>query len=94
MSPLWESGRSQCATHHIHREPEQSLGLMEAAAVSHTGRLNEPIVAVCAGGLVAGLWVGLAANVFVSWLAVAYDDLPQVSIGLSMLLGSLAGGYV
>jgi two-component system LytT family sensor kinase len=71
-----------------------SLGLVEEATASHAGWLNERIVAVCASGLVAGPWVGLAVSVFVTWLAVAYHGLPFGSIGLSMLLGGLAGGYV
>jgi LytS/YehU family sensor histidine kinase len=71
-----------------------SLGLLEEATASHTGWLNERIVAVCAGGLLAGPWVGLAVSMFVTWLAVAYHGLPFGSIGLSMLLGGLGGGYV
>jgi LytS/YehU family sensor histidine kinase len=43
------------------------LGLVEEIAVSHTGLLNERIVAVCAAGLVAGPWVGLAVGVHVMW---------------------------
>jgi two-component system, LytTR family, sensor kinase len=49
------------------------LGLIEEATVSSTGLLNERIVAVCAAGLVAGPWVGLAVSVFVTWLAVAHE---------------------
>jgi two-component system, LytTR family, sensor kinase len=71
-----------------------SLGLLEEATASHAGWLNERIVAVCASGLLAGPWVGLAVSVFVTWLAVAYHGLPFGSIGLSMLLGGLAGGHV
>jgi len=71
-----------------------SLGLLEEATASHAGWLNERIVAVCAGGLVAGPWVGLAVSVFVTWLAVAYHGLPIGSIGPSMLLGGLAGGWL
>jgi len=71
-----------------------SLGLLEEATASHAGCLNERIVAVCAGGLLAGPWVGLAVTVFVTWLAVAYHGLPFGSIGLSMLLGGLAGGWL
>ena len=70
------------------------LGLLEEATASHAGCLNERIVAVCAGGLLAGPWVGLAVTVFVTWLAVAYHGLPFGSIGLSMLLGGLAGGWL
>src|SRR6266404_8210230 len=70
------------------------LGLVEEITVSHAGWLNERIVAVCAAGLVAGPWVGLAVSVFVTWLAVAHDGLPLGSIGISMLCGGLAGGWL
>ena len=70
------------------------LGLVEELTVSHAGWLNERIVAVCAAGLVAGPWVGLAVSVFVTWLAVAYDGLPLGSIAISMLCGGLAGGWL
>jgi two-component system, LytTR family, sensor kinase len=68
------------------------LGLVEEVTVSHAGWLNERIVAVCAAGLVAGPWVGVAVSVFVTWLAVAHDGLPLDSIAISMLCGGLAGG--
>jgi two-component system sensor histidine kinase LytS len=70
------------------------LGLVEEASVSRSGWLNERIVAVCAAGLVAGPWVGLAVSVFVTWLAVRFDGLPLASIGISMLCGGLAGGWL
>src|ERR1700758_2265199 len=70
------------------------LGLIEEVTVSHTGWLNERIVAVCAAGLLAGPWVGLAVGVFVTWLAVAHDGLPLGSIAISMLCGGLAGGLL
>jgi two-component system, LytTR family, sensor kinase len=70
------------------------LGLVEELTVSHAGWLNERIVAVCAAGLVAGPWVGLAVSVFVTWLAVAHDGLPLGSIAISMLCGGLAGGFL
>jgi LytS/YehU family sensor histidine kinase len=38
------------------------LGLVEEITVSHAGWINERIVAVCAAGLVAGPWVGLAVK--------------------------------
>jgi LytS/YehU family sensor histidine kinase len=68
------------------------LGLVEEVTVSQGGWLNERIVAVCAAGLVAGPWVGLAVSMFVAWLAVAHDGLPLDSIAISMLCGGLAGG--
>src|SRR5580693_5826282 len=71
-----------------------SLGLLEEATAFHTGWLNERIVAVCAAGLVAGPWVGLAVSLFVTWLAVAHHGLPLGSIGLSMLCGGLVGGLL
>jgi two-component system, LytTR family, sensor kinase len=71
-----------------------ALGLVEEASFSHSGWLNERIVAVCAAGLVAGPWIGLAVSVFVTWLAVRYDGLPLGSIGISMLFGGLAGGWL
>ena len=70
------------------------LGLVEEASFSHSGWLNERIVAVCAAGLIAGPWIGLAVSVFVTWLAVRYDGLPLGSIGISMLCGGLAGGWL
>jgi two-component system, LytTR family, sensor kinase len=70
------------------------LGLVEEVTVLHAGRLNERIVAVCAAGLIAGPWVGLAVGGFVTWLAVAYDGLPFGSIAISMLCGGLTGGLL
>jgi two-component system LytT family sensor kinase len=70
------------------------LGLVEEASVSRSGWLNERIVAVCGAGLLAGPWVGLAVSVFVTWLAVRFDGLPLASIGISMLCGGLAGGWL
>ena|SRR6478672_5842098 len=62
-----------------------ALALVEEASFSRSGWLNERIVAVCAAGLMAGPWVGLAVSVFVTWLAVRLDGLPLASIGISML---------
>ena len=70
------------------------LGLVEEITVSHAGWINERIVAVCAAGLVAGPWVGLAVSVFVTWLAVAHHGLPLGSIAAPMLCGGLAGGLL
>jgi two-component system, LytTR family, sensor kinase len=70
------------------------LGLVEEATVSHAGLLNERIVAVCAAGLVAGPWVGLAVGTFVTWLAVARQGLPLGSIATSMLFGGLVVGLL
>jgi two-component system, LytTR family, sensor kinase len=69
------------------------LGLIEEAIVPHDCWPNE-IVVVCAAGLVAGPWVGLAVSVFVTWLAVAHHDLPLSSIGTSMLCSGLVGGLL
>ena len=69
-----------------------ALGLVEEVTASHAGWVNERIVAVCAAGLVAGPWVGLAVSVFVTWLAVAQHGLPLGAIAISMLCGGLAGG--
>jgi two-component system, LytTR family, sensor kinase len=70
------------------------LGLVEEAAVSDAGLLNQRIVAVCVAGLVAGPWVGLAVGVFVTWLAVAHHGLPLGAITTSMLGGGFAGGWL
>ena len=70
------------------------LALIEEASVSHAGLINERVVAVCAAGLVAGPWVGLAASVFATWLAVAHHGLPLGSIATSMLCAGLAGGLL
>src|SRR5262249_5186255 len=71
-----------------------SLGLLEEATAFHAGWLNQRIVAVCAAGLVAGPWGGLAVRVFVTWLAVGSHGLPFCSIGPSMLLRGFAGGWL
>ena len=70
------------------------LGLVEEATVSHAGLIHERIVAVCAAGLVAGPWVGLAVSVFVTWLAVAHHGLPLGPISTSMLCAGLVGGWL
>jgi LytS/YehU family sensor histidine kinase len=70
------------------------LGLVEEAGVSRSDWLNERIVTTCAAGLVAGPWVGLVVSVFVTFLAVRFDGLPLGSIGISMLCGGLAGGWL
>ena len=71
-----------------------SLGLLEEATASHAGWFNEQIVAVCAAGLVAGPWVGLAVSLFVAWLGVAHHGVLLGSSGLSILLAGLAGGLL
>ena len=71
-----------------------ALGWLEETTAWRTGWLNERIVAVCAAGLVAGPWVGLAVGAAVTGLAVGCDGLPFNSIGLSMLCGGLAGGWL
>jgi two-component system sensor histidine kinase LytS len=45
-------------------------------------------------GKLAGLWVGLAVSVFVSWLAVAGHGLPLSSIATSTLCAGLVGGWL
>jgi two-component system, LytTR family, sensor kinase len=70
------------------------LSLVEEGTVSHTGLPNGRIVAVCAAGLAAGPWVGLAVGVFVTWLAVAHHGLPLGAISTSMLCGGVAGGWL
>jgi two-component system sensor histidine kinase LytS len=70
------------------------LALVEETTVSHTGLLNERIVAACAAGLIAGPWVGLAVSVFVTWLAVVHHGLPLGSIATSMLCAGLIGGLL
>jgi two-component system LytT family sensor kinase len=70
------------------------LGLVEEMTISHAGWFNERIVAVCAAGLVAGPWVGLAVSLFVTWLAVEHHGLPLGSIAISMLCGGLVGGLL
>src|SRR5262249_30817809 len=69
------------------------LGLVEVT-VLRGGWLNDRIVAVCAAGLVAGPWVGLATGVFVTYLAVACDGLPLGAIAISMVSGGLIGGLL
>jgi two-component system, LytTR family, sensor kinase len=66
------------------------LGLIEEATVSHAGWINERIVAVCAAGLVAGPWVGLAVSVFVTWVGVAHHRLPLGSVALKVLIQPVA----
>jgi two-component system LytT family sensor kinase len=68
------------------------LGLVEEVTFSRAGWINERIVAVCAAGLIAGPWVGLAVSMFVTWLAVAHAGLPLPSIAIPMTCGALAGG--
>jgi two-component system, LytTR family, sensor kinase len=70
------------------------LALIEEATVSHAGLIHERIVAVCAAGLVAGPWVGLAVSVFVTWLAVAHHGLPLGPITTSTLCAGLVGGWL
>ena len=60
-----------------------SVGLLEEATAFHAAWLRQRIVAVCASGLVAGPWVGLAVSVFATCLAVGCHGLP---LGLSELL--------
>src|SRR5260370_28903760 len=68
------------------------LGLVEEASASRSGWLNERIVSVCAAGLLAGPWVGLAVSAFVTAVAAGVGSLPLASIGISMCCGGVAGG--
>jgi len=70
------------------------LGLVEEATVGKAGWFNHRIISVCAAGLLAGPGVGAIVAAFVTWLAVAYDGLPLGSVGISMLFGGLAGGWL
>jgi LytS/YehU family sensor histidine kinase len=70
------------------------LGLVEEVAVGRTGWFNHRIVAVCAAGLLAGPGVGVVVAAFVTWMAVAWDGRPMGPIGVSMLCGALAGGWL
>ncbi len=70
------------------------LGLVEEAAVGQTGWFNHRIIAVCAAGLLAGPDVGVVVVAFVTWMAVAYDGRPLGPVGISMLCGGLAGGWL
>ena len=71
------------------------LGLVEELSVLRSGLVDgERIVAVCAAGLMAGPLAGGAVGLFATWLAVGYDGLPLGSVGISMLCGGLAGGWL
>jgi len=70
------------------------LGLVEEAAVGQSGWFNHRIVAVCAAGLLAGPGVGAVVAAFVTWMAVAWDGRPMGPVGVSMLCGGLAGGWL
>jgi two-component system LytT family sensor kinase len=71
-----------------------ALGLVEEATVRQTECFHNRIVAACTAGLMAGPVVGLTVAGFVTWLAVAYDGFPLVSIGISMLAAGLVGGLI
>jgi LytS/YehU family sensor histidine kinase len=70
------------------------LGLVEEATVGQTGWFNHRIIAVCAAGLLAGPHIGAVVALFVTWLAVMYDGRPLEPVGISMLCGGLAGGWL
>jgi len=70
------------------------LGLVEEATVGRTGWFNHRIVAVCAAGLLAGPNIGVVVAIFVTWLAVGFDGRPLGPVGISMLCGGLAGGWL
>src|ERR1700758_2143890 len=71
-----------------------ALGLVEEATVRQTECFHHRIVAACTAGLMAGPAVGLTVAGFVTWLAVAYDGFPLVTIGISMLGAGLVGGLI
>ena len=70
------------------------LGLVEEVAVGQTGWFNHRIIAVCAAGLLAGPGVGVVIAAFVTWMAVGYEGRPVGPVGVSMLCGGLAGGWL
>ena len=70
------------------------LGLVEEVTVGRTGWFNHRIIAVCAAGLMAGPGVGVVVAAFVTWMAVGYDGRPLEPVGISMLCGGLAGGWL
>src|SRR5262249_6740859 len=71
------------------------LALVEEVSVLRSGLVDgERIVAACAAGLLAGPWLGGGLSLFVTWLAVGYDGLPLGSVGISILCGGLAGGWL
>jgi LytS/YehU family sensor histidine kinase len=70
------------------------LGLVEEATVGQAGWMNHRIVAVCAAGLLAGPSIGAIVAAFVTWLAVMCDGRPLEPVGISMLCGGLAGGWL
>jgi two-component system, LytTR family, sensor kinase len=70
------------------------LGLVEELSASRSGWLSERIVGVCAAGLVAGPWVGVAVGVFMTWLLSRFDGLPLAANAISMFCGGLAGGLL
>jgi LytS/YehU family sensor histidine kinase len=70
------------------------LGLVEDATVGATGWFNHRIIAVCVAGLLAGPGVGILVATLVTWIAVATDGRPLGPVGISMLCGGLAGGWL
>jgi two-component system sensor histidine kinase LytS len=76
------------------------LGLVEEVAVGQTGWFNHRIIAVCAAGLLAGPSVGVVVPAFVfvyrclTWMAVGYHGRTVGPVGVSMLCGGLAGGWL
>ena len=70
------------------------LGLVEDATVGATGWFNHRIIAVCVAGLLAGPGVGTLVAALVTWMAVTADGRPLEPVGISMLCGGLAGGWL
>ncbi len=70
------------------------MGLTEVVVAHQHSLMNARIIAVCAAGLLAGPWVGGIMGVAVTVMACLSQRLPVLSIGLSMVLGGLAGGLL
>lgn len=70
------------------------MGLTEVAVAHQLSLMNARIIAVCAAGLLAGPWIGGIMGVAVTVIACLSQKLPVLAIGLSMVMGGLAGGLL
>jgi two-component system sensor histidine kinase LytS len=70
------------------------MGFTEVAVARQHSLMNARIIAVCAGGLLAGPWVGGLIGVAVTVIACVYQQYLPIPIGVSMLLAGLAGGLL